>query len=505
VYDTVCKNDPQISQIPQIYESVVNVFQSVKSVESVDVFRFNANGVVHPSSGRLRNPARQKAIPLLPTVRRVGPSFVASGFKKLFGVLRRRPGRVVLVLLLLVLISVGLYVPGRLLWAEGELHAAQNAFDARQLSEARLHLVEYLEVWPNSAAAHLLMARTARRAGFFAEAERRLDICERIEGANEATGLERALLVVQQGDLSGEASLRGQLEQKPAESEMIREALLQGYRKNYLLQKMLRLLDGWLEEQPGNTYALLQRAWVRERQNVVSLAIVDYRRALRSDPKDVPAQLALAQALLRDGQPREAEKRFRDLRDRQPADPQVGLGLALSLRKLGGRTPDAQRLLDELVKRHPRQFSLLLERGRLALDLGRDAEAERFLRQAVDLVPDDYQANYSLGICLGRRGKSAEAEQYRERAKRIEADMIRIADLTEKLQAAPYNPALRCEIGKLFVRIGENQEGLFWLESALRADPAHEAAHDALADYYTRNHQPTRAARHRLLARKGSQ
>jgi hypothetical protein len=50
VYDTVCKNDPQISQIPQIYKSVVNVFQSVKSVESVDVFRFNANRVVHPNA-----------------------------------------------------------------------------------------------------------------------------------------------------------------------------------------------------------------------------------------------------------------------------------------------------------------------------------------------------------------------------------------------------------------------------------------------------------------------
>jgi predicted Zn-dependent protease len=413
---------------------------------------------------------------------------------------RRRPGRLLLILVLLGIIAFSLYVPCRLLWVESYFRAAQAALEARQLGLARQHLTTYLEVWPNSCPAHLLMARTARRAGLFVEAERRLDICERLQGTTEEVSLERALLAVQQGDLTSEAWLRDLLEREPPEAELIREALCQGYRKNYLLRHMLGCLNSWLDHQPGNVPALLQRAWVRERRSDYNAAIRDYRRALQSDPNDEAARLALAKALLHAGQPWEAERLFRRLHEEDPNRSQAALGLALSLRKLG-RTEEARQLLDRLVGQHPGQFSIVLERGRLALELGKADEAEGFLRRAVALAPDDYQANYSLSMCLSQRGPSAEAQNCRERVKRIEADMARIAGLTDRLQQRPDDPALRCEIGKLFLRLGEKKEGLFWLQSALRGSPRHPATHRALADYYTENHQPTRAARHRQLAR----
>jgi Tfp pilus assembly protein PilF len=406
----------------------------------------------------------------------------------------------ILAVALLALIGFSIYVPCRLLWAESQLRAAREALDARQLARARELLGKYLEVWPNSSPAHFLMARTARRAGFCAEAERRLDICERLVGPTGEIALERTLLAAQQGDLAQEAWLQDQLQGEPAEAELIREALCQGYRKNYLLLRMLACLNAWLKHQPDNVHALLQRAWVRERQLDFPAAVEDYRSAVRSDPDNETVQLDLASAVLRAGRPREAEQLFRRLHERRTGDPKVGLGLAQSLRALG-RTEEAKQLLDRLASQHPRQFPILLELGRLALDAHNSSEAESVLRQAVALAPDDYQANYALLLCLRQRG-SAEAQTYQERVQRLQTDMERITDLTDRLQHRPYDPTLRCEIGKLFLRIGEKKEGLFWLESALRADPTHQPSHLALAEYYDDSRQPTLAARHRELGRR---
>ena len=52
----------------------------------------------------------------------------------------------------------------------------------------------------------------------------------------------------------------------------------------------------------------------------------------------------------------------------------------------------------------------------------------------------------------------------------------------------------------LLFRQGEPEQGLRWLESALKEDPRHKASHRALADYYERAGKADLAARHRRLA-----
>src|SRR5262249_43463495 len=150
------------------------------------------------------------------------------------------------------------------------------------------------------------------------------------------------------------------------------------------------------------------------------------------------------------------------LSEQSPRDPAPGLGVAQCEMQLG-RSGEAKKLLDQLAADHPQEYQVVFERGRFALETGRGREAETWLRQAVALAPDDYQANFSLSKCLNQQGPSAEALTLRKRVKQIESDVVRIADLTEKLQSRPTDPALRCEIGELFFRIGEYKEGVFWL------------------------------------------
>src|SRR5690242_5741127 len=56
---------------------------------------------------------------------------------------------------------------------------------------------------PGHAETRLLAARTARRLGFAAEAERHLEACHQLHWPAEEVALERILLAVQNGDMEG--------------------------------------------------------------------------------------------------------------------------------------------------------------------------------------------------------------------------------------------------------------------------------------------------------------
>jgi tetratricopeptide (TPR) repeat protein len=390
-----------------------------------------------------------------------------------------------------------------MLWAKHHLRAAEEALERQQFGQARQHLTKYLSVWPNSAPAHLLLAQTARRAGFPEEAERQLDICERLEEEpSGAVELERALLKVEQGDFAEEDTLWTRVEEDPTEAVLILESLTKGYRRYFLLGKMLKTLDKLLRLQPNNVYALLERGWVHERQFFYRLAISDYRQALEVDPDNEVVRLTLAQGLLALGEGKEALPLFEELRKVQPENPKVGLGLAQCRMKLG-LTEQARILLDKLAAQFPNEAGILLERGRLALETGHRAEAKSWFRKAVAQAPHDYQANYNLLLCLNAGGPKEERKKYKTLVARIQKDIERLHDLTGELQSKPYAPNLRCEIGQIFLRNGAEKQGLMWLQSSLQIDPLYRRTHEVLADYYEEHHQSTLAERHRRKALQG--
>jgi predicted Zn-dependent protease len=406
-------------------------------------------------------------------------------------------GRSLLSVLLLGVIGAGVYFPARLMWAEAQYRAAQEAFRKRNFDQARLHLESYLAVQPNSHDGHFLLAQTSRRAGFFDEADVQLDICEYLRGVSEESQRERVLAKVQQGDLSYEEGLLRSA--AGAGAGLIFEALVRGYQKNYLIGKMKERLGVWLEQEPDNIHALLQRAWVAERDNDHHQAVKDYSRVLVLDRENAEARLRRGQALLFLKQPADALKDLQELNRQKPLDATTGVALTVCLAKLG-RTEEAGKLLDQLGARHPQNAAILLERGRLALEQGEPERAETWLEQAVARAPRDHATVYSYSLCLKRLGKETEWKKAVALVKDIEADLERMSELTRRLQQKPGDPNLRCEIGKIFFRAGEDKEGVLWLESALHSAPNHVAAHQALADYYARANDPTRAARHHRLA-----
>ncbi len=65
--------------------------------------------------------------------------------------------------------------------------------------------------------------------------------------------------------------------------------------------------------------------------------------------------------------------------------------------------------------------------------------------------------------------------------------------LTHQMSMRPHDPALHCELGTLFIQLGQPGIGEGWLLSALRLDERYVPALEALADYYQQRGESDRA------------
>jgi Tfp pilus assembly protein PilF len=444
----------------------------------------------------------------------------------------RHPGRALTALALLGVIGFGAYSVGCILWAQRHFRAAERALERNDFGEARTHLQWCLQAEPTSPEVHFLLARTARRDGNLAEAAEQLAECERLGGVPEAIEIEWLLQRVQRGDLAGKENyLWACVHKDHPDAVVILEALAQGYLQTFRLSGALKALDLLLERQPDNVRALLWRGNARDHVKSLQGALSDYRRAVQLAPDNRTARLALADSLIQATQPRDSLVEYERLRQREPDSTVVLLGLA-RCRLSMGEPEEARAVLDVVLGREPRHAEALVLRGKLELDLRQPARAEPWLRQAALLAPFEREAVYNLVQCLAQLRKGAwllpstgagvvgglaplrgaapwpgvsallsagaswDAAKWTAQLKRIDADQKRLAGLVEKLLRTPEDANLRCQAGEIFLAIGNDKEGVRWLQSALREDPRHEPTHRLLAHYYERTGRPDLAALH---------
>jgi tetratricopeptide (TPR) repeat protein len=408
----------------------------------------------------------------------------------------RHPGRVLFALVLVGLIALCVYGLWHRWQVDRHLQVADEALTRNDLEQAKAHLLLYLKAHPSSPDAHFRLARIARRASAYEEAGQYLRECERLGGIPEAIELERLLQRVQRGDIrSGESVLWAYVRMDHPDSNLILEALARGYVDSFRLFEALDCLDAWLQRQPDSVQALFWRGKVREHRKDIAGALADYRRAVELDPGHDLARLHLADLLVRKLEPAAALEHYQHLFCKLPESPPVLLGLARAQVALG-RLEVAEQTLDRLLALSPRDVNGLVTKGKLEMSKGRPAAGEPWLRKATDLAPYDREAVYNLGQCLSQLGQKQAAAKWKERLKEVEADLARLNKLTQAIIQSPGDAAARCAAGKIFLKVGQDVEGLRWLQSALQEDPGHEATHQAFAEYYRRTGRPDLAARH---------
>jgi tetratricopeptide (TPR) repeat protein len=355
----------------------------------------------------------------------------------------------------------------------------EQALAARDYGRARDTLDRYLARRPADARARLLAARAARHARAYADARDHLARCRADGGEPEPIAVEELLLDVLGGDERPVPTLRDRAKQDDDLALVVLEVLIQHDLDTYQLGSARDGFTRYLARRPDDLHARLGRGYVWERLLSFPDAVEDYRAAVAAHPDSDRARLKLADTLLIAGTPDEALTHYQWLAERVAGLPPVQLGLARCYRRLG-RPEDAANVLDGLLAGFPSHAEALWERGELELDQGRPAAAEPHLRKAAGLRPFDRRVQYALSRCLLRLDRSAEAAEFDARVKRLDADLARLGVVCAEVMRRPNDVALRCEGGLLFLRNGEREEGIRWLQLALRLDPDCQPARTAL-------------------------
>ena len=392
-------------------------------------------------------------------------------------------------------------------WAWHHLGAGRDAVLHFHADDARAHLDACLATWPDCVEAHLLDARAARLAGDFKAAEDHLYAAQRLRNPpSEDVVREWAYFHVASGDLDGDAGdyVRNEIRTHPdpGESAPAREALVQGCLRTYRVIDALDCLQPWLDARPDDAEALALRGDIYWQIGALAKSVDDYQRVVQLDPGRRLARERLALGLISRGSFEEALKQLAAVREWKPDDPGVETAAARCYAWLN-RPDDARRTLDAVLAKRPDYGPALLERGRELVQTVRPGEAEPWLRRAVEAMPHDYTANFTLADALEKAGQAGDAAVQRERADQMKDRDERFTELTTRQMALrPRDPALHCEVGSLYLERGNKAAGEAWLLSALRLDPHYRPAHEALAKFYEDEKDGEKAEYHREEAGK---
>jgi tetratricopeptide (TPR) repeat protein len=338
---------------------------------------------------------------------------------------RKKAISAVLVLLCLGGTGWGAWQLGWHLWAMAEFRAARQALERRDFAQARAHLSGCLRVWPEEGETLLLAAQAARRGGALEEADSLLRQHQRLHGVSEAAAVERQLLQLQSGDMTGADSYLALCDASPEteQTALVLEALIRGGLRARDHVHAMRGVERWLRRSPTGPDHLRGLVWrgdVWLQLGASELAQSDYRAVLAVDGDNDDARLSLATSLVRFA-PAEAMDHLEPLLRRRPNDQSVRFQVACCRHNLG-HLEEARQLLDELLAEGLDQPALLQQRGAVALDLRQLAEAERWLRRACKLAPDDPEAARALARCLRENGKGDEAAEYEAKVKQKESE-----------------------------------------------------------------------------------
>jgi tetratricopeptide (TPR) repeat protein len=399
------------------------------------------------------------------------------------------------------------YIQVRRSQANSHLAAAQTALAARDFTGARNHVQAYLVLRPQDGEAHLLAARAERELALLESAQPGWDSAiqahlqvAREQGADaEAVRFEAALTAALNGSPEAERYLLGRATGDGPDAVMALETLVRVNLDKHQFGHARRCVDRLLELEPNHALALFWRGLMQELQLRFEPELADYQRALELDPKLDVVRTRLACCLVALNRHAEAMPHYRELLEGHPDDPEALLGLATCC-QAQGEFSEAAAALDRLLQIDPERGSALALRGRVAYALGNPREAEKWLQQGLARAPHDAPAYYALSRCLRDRGDQAGASRAQARADELTANWKRAHEITAQIARKPRDPELRCKAGELLLGLGQETIGLNWLYSALQIDPTQPAAHQALAVYYERKGDRTRAAEHKRHA-----
>jgi Tfp pilus assembly protein PilF len=225
----------------------------------------------------------------------------------------------------------------------------------------------------------------------------------------------------------------------------------------------------------------------------VALAMVLAAACQPKKPKNSAEMLLterMAQVLLRENRPAEAEKAFREVLKDDPKNPEVQDGLGLSL-LMQSRFEESLPYFDKAVDLAPHNASYRNNRGVALMELGKFKEAASDFSTAEHSVnaDDRVSATINQGRLLQRQGKFGEAEHAftnalardpqsfaamfgRASVRESAGDLEGAAeDYLAAIRLDPSSAQANLRLGLVLVNLKQNELGRRYLQRAVDLDP----------------------------------
>lgn len=251
------------------------------------------------------------------------------------------------------------------------------------------------------------------------------------------------------------------------DSAQARLSLAQAFAVSNDLKNAIDTLEFIVSDEPRVAGVLAQ---YQEQAGLLKEATQSYTVALTNDPSNRGLKFRRIAAAFNDGDYAQAAAFATDAQAQHPDDLRFPRLRARAIFE-GGDPARAVTILEPTAKANPRDTATQLALADLYNDAGRDGDAERTLRQLLDVEPSNAEALNYLGYLLANRGRSLdEAVKLVERA----------------LTAEPGNPAYLDSLGWAYFRRGNLDEAEKYLSPAAEQLPRNAVIQDHLGDVLAR-------------------
>jgi tetratricopeptide (TPR) repeat protein len=336
---------------------------------------------------------------------------------------------------------------------------------------------------PRSAAAHTALGRALLRAGRWSEAQKRLERAARLQGNSVEAQYEVVKVEFESGNYRPARAACRALSQEHPNTALVHVCMARAFLVWKRSARAFKALDEALKLDPNNIEALLALSDAHRIRGAYTESQSAYQRVLRLLPNDARAYLGLGRLNAVAGKQKQAIEALRNAIRIDPSSPEIQFelgsvvggeeGLTLLQQAVQGRPKwaEAELALAELhleagnldiadktatiaLKHSPNLAGAYTVLGRARFKMNKLKESEKALRRALKLVPNDPIAALTLANVLVKTERYEDAfEQYRVAADLAPKD-------TEALVAA-------AELG---MRLSRNALATGFLDRALERD-----------------------------------
>ncbi len=386
-----------------------------------------------------------------------------------------------------MVIGVGVFFRSH--FAEIPKWQARQAIRDRDADKALAWLANAESLTRRDPEIEFLKARAYRRQGELDKTRSSLVRALELGFPVERVEREQWLALAQAGQLKeAEPHLAKLLMDPQGDEAEICEAYVTGYIRSHRIDDAFPLVRSWAADSPDDPLPPLTEGKLWIELGNTKEAERPLMHALDLNPECHEAAYYLANVYLDDLRTKEALELYQrcaaNMSDPQDRD-RARIGQAHCHRALAD-PEQGRKILAEMLKENPANRDALIELGRTESDLGRYPEALAALEKGDARNHHDIEVRYAWAGALRSAGRIEEARKEFEKIGGAQAALARTPNLMDRIRENPGDVEARYEAGEVFLKYGDPEKGITWLQSVLDYEPGHGPAKTLLAEYYAR-------------------